>query len=678
MSLNRRTFLKCGFGLGASSLAWGTLPWQGWADSFQATAATAPRKLALLVGINQYAKPATGNNLLPDLGGCATDVALYRDLLVERYGFQPTDVLSLVDSQATLADLKTAFQEHLIQPARAGDWIVVHFSGYGTWLPQPASLTMPEPVLLTAEAGESTTSLVGLAWSELWSLVQGLATDKVTLILDSSFSPRSTSLSGNLQSRSAPLEGIVPAPTLPDLKKNLKNRWVLWATQADGEAFELRGNGFQCGMFSEALTQYLWQAATPQRLQVALAHTADSLVPRLGNQQQPQGSGNPSGTWGDTTLAGPFLGADGFVQESLDEQTLLLSLRGLAPDLLNCSRLNSQFQVQTADSTLPLIVKITEHNGFQAKAVIQGSLVAIPQPGQGIQEKVRAVPRHPSLTLALGHQLDRIERVDATSALTAVTTVTQVVNAGEQMADCVLEKSSDDGYILLTEGGQTLGKLKAKESEAIKSAIGRLNPVFERLLALKWLRLLINDGATTLGLRASLGSLEGQRLRWWQQRETVHSQRTAPLVTTFLPQIARDIPLQLQLDNLSNLDLYYQILGLGSQGQMIAWYETPTPLMAYQNQIAPKLHRLPSGKTSGLNQWFVVAAPASFGVVQSLFANWAPTPGQFVDIPQPLTLIRALLEALQAPALASDGENYYLALTDWVTLPLLYQIAGEG
>jgi hypothetical protein len=628
------------------------------------------------VGINQYTKPGTSNSFLPDLEGCATDVALYRDLLVHRYGFQGTDVLSLIDAQGTLAHLKTAFQEHLIQQAKAGDWVVFHFSGYGTWGPQPAGLTTAEPLLLTAEAGEATTSLVGLAWSELWGLVQGLATDKVTLILDSSFGPRATGLSGNLQSRSAPFVAALQGSALPELKSPFKNRSVLWATQANGEAFELRGHGFQCGLFSDALTQYLWQATPPQRLQVALAHTADSLVPCLGNQQQPQGSGNFSGTWGDPLLAGPWLGADGFVQEILDEQTLLLSLRGLAPDLLNCSRLNSLFQLQTPEGTPPLIVKITEQTGFQTKAVSPDPLVPPPLPGQGIQEKVRAVPRHLSLTVALGHQLDRIERVDATSALTAVTTVTQVVNAGEQMADCVLEKSSDEGYILLTEGGQALDQFKAKESEAIKSAISRLSPVFERLLALKWLRLLVNDGATPLGLRVSLGSLEGQRLRWWQQRETFHSPRTTPLVTTFLPQIARDIPLQFQLDNLNDLDLYYQILGWGRQGRLMAWYELPSPLTAHQSQTVPQTHPWPSGKIPGLSQWLVVASRAPLTALPAFLASLGPTPGQLIDIPQPLGLIRALLEDLQGLALPADGDSYYLALEDWVTLPLMYQLAS--
>ncbi|EKE96634.1 caspase family protein [Tolypothrix sp. PCC 7601] len=40
-----------------------------------------PRKLALLVGINDY------KNSIPTLGGCLTDVSLQKELLTNRFGF---------------------------------------------------------------------------------------------------------------------------------------------------------------------------------------------------------------------------------------------------------------------------------------------------------------------------------------------------------------------------------------------------------------------------------------------------------------------------------------------------------------------------------------------------------------------------------------------------------------
>ncbi|MBN3927070.1 caspase family protein, partial [Nostoc sp. NMS4] len=61
---------------------------------YQALAQPSPRKLALLIGINQYPK-------IPALSGCLTDVELQRELLIHRFGFQGSDILTLTEEQAS-------------------------------------------------------------------------------------------------------------------------------------------------------------------------------------------------------------------------------------------------------------------------------------------------------------------------------------------------------------------------------------------------------------------------------------------------------------------------------------------------------------------------------------------------------------------------------------------------
>ena len=82
------------------------------------------RKLALLVGINQY----PGNS---PLAGCLTDVELQKELLIHRFGFVESDILILTDKQATRTGIESAFLNHLTTQARNGDTVVFHFSGYG-------------------------------------------------------------------------------------------------------------------------------------------------------------------------------------------------------------------------------------------------------------------------------------------------------------------------------------------------------------------------------------------------------------------------------------------------------------------------------------------------------------------------------------------------------------------
>jgi hypothetical protein len=91
---------------------------------YQALAQPTRRKLALLVGINQYP-------YIQPLSGCLTDVELQRELLIHRFGFQGTDILTLTEQQATRQQIETAFLEHLTKQAQPGDVVVFHFSGYG-------------------------------------------------------------------------------------------------------------------------------------------------------------------------------------------------------------------------------------------------------------------------------------------------------------------------------------------------------------------------------------------------------------------------------------------------------------------------------------------------------------------------------------------------------------------
>ena len=134
MGLNRRTFLQqAGLALTALGVSETVLSLLGDKSLamplldryFQALAQPGGRKLALLVGINQYPRSTA-------LSGCVTDVELQRELLIHRFGFNASDVLTLTDSKATRENIETAFIEHLTEQAKAGDVVVFHFSGYGS------------------------------------------------------------------------------------------------------------------------------------------------------------------------------------------------------------------------------------------------------------------------------------------------------------------------------------------------------------------------------------------------------------------------------------------------------------------------------------------------------------------------------------------------------------------
>ena len=80
---------------------------------------------ALLVGINDY----PGHN--SDLRGCVNDVTNVRNVLKAFYGFANEDIRVVTDSRATKVNILTRL-EKMVTSAKAGDFLVFHFSGHGS------------------------------------------------------------------------------------------------------------------------------------------------------------------------------------------------------------------------------------------------------------------------------------------------------------------------------------------------------------------------------------------------------------------------------------------------------------------------------------------------------------------------------------------------------------------
>ena len=304
MGLTRRTFIQQ-TGLALTALGLSEAGLSLWADRYQqAIAQPTRRKLALLIGINQYPEPvcdyavSKGNAL----NGSVTDVALQQELLVHRFGFQASDILTLTDQQATRRAIVDAFQTHLIQQARPGDVVVFHFSGLGSRIRLEDAFNsdehnysdLKEPGL--KESGLKEPGLDSLVPVDGWLptpenpviqdfsvetlawLLRSLSTDQVTTVLDTSYTSLGRTLQGNLRIRSRP---NTPSGRLEDAEERLQQRlsrntgisraqiqaqWrsgqlpglLLSATRANQIATEAQWNGFSAGLFTYALTQQLW------------------------------------------------------------------------------------------------------------------------------------------------------------------------------------------------------------------------------------------------------------------------------------------------------------------------------------------------------------------------------------------------------------------------------------
>lgn len=189
MSLyKRRHFLQfAGSSIATLVLGQLSVKSQGLFDT-KTVAQTTPRKLALLVGINQY------SNGIPQLQGCVNDVLMQKQLLTYRFGFSEQDILTLTDKQATRKGILQAFEEHLIKQAKPGDIVVFHFSGYGSQVIDTdkdnsdglVSSLLPADTSAPSEKSSNVTQ--DITGHTLWLLMAALNTENVTFVFDTNSS----------------------------------------------------------------------------------------------------------------------------------------------------------------------------------------------------------------------------------------------------------------------------------------------------------------------------------------------------------------------------------------------------------------------------------------------------------------------------------------------------------
>jgi hypothetical protein len=302
--ISRRQFLQFA-GSSLATVGLSQLNIQQQADRYgKVLAQSTPRKLALLVGINQYSSQP--------LRGCVNDMELQRQLLIHRFGFNPNDIHTLTDEKATRQGILEAFEEHLIKQAKPGDVVVYHYSGHGSRVLDPDPIVVEpgnkgglngtfvpvnaDSIEQYPEQGGAVEDIMG---HTLFLLMLALKSDNFTAVLDSCYSGGATR---DIRVRARDNQGkklqVSPA------EKSYQEQWlsrlklsredfvklyrtgvakgvVLAATNPEQTAIDLSWDDFNVGAFTYLLTQYLWQqTSTPEK---AIAYAVEN-VPKDFNQ----------------------------------------------------------------------------------------------------------------------------------------------------------------------------------------------------------------------------------------------------------------------------------------------------------------------------------------------------------------------------------------------------------
>ncbi len=643
MALTRRDLLRKTSlvlaGLGFSDLS----VWKYGVQYQQVLAQPTSRKLALLVGVNQYRD--LGKNLR--LKGCLTDVELQRELLVHRFGFHPDDIVILKNKQATLKNIEAAFSSHLIEQARSQDSVVFHFSGYGYLLNRfanamPDAKTPPGNVLLPFDGKINHSDQVqtlenALLADQLSNWFRTLKTQQNLCVIDAGFTYPGKALLGNLRARSLP--GVLQEVSQPGVleqqeklltqsqRRSVLSELIMAASQQDQTAVEAQFEDFSSGLFTYALTQHLWQILPTKKVSVSFNRIVADVEHQVGRVQQPVLKGQTS------TDIFPATGdsADGVVTEVEDNgEDVTIWLGGVLPQVVGNYEAKACFKVianETAmaqplsggavsgsrKGTQDLFIHLESRRGCVGfgRCDQEGQINA----GQKIHEAFRVISKSVSLNVALGSQLNRIERVDATSAFSDMAHINPVI-AGEQHADLLFtqvpksskvivnsvlsERSEEEDvqeatppppqtrYGLFSQGGEELSDARGESGEAIKTAVNQLHDTLKLLLARKTLGLTINDFSSRLGAMVTLEWVDSEKSQTLMRQNTPRSpwdlKSNGSDLSKFekqgqMVQLSGGQHIQYRIQNYSDTPLYWLVLGIDNRTQFFTIY-SPEALLA--------------------------------------------------------------------------------------------------
>jgi hypothetical protein len=261
-----------------------------------------PAKRALLIGIDDYtastlpAVSAVAHRGWPDLRGGANDVRILTDMLVLRYGFARTNIVTLTNQQATRAAILRTIDEHLVRPTRKGDIVFYYFAGHGAQVPNPAS-DEPDRRDESIVPADSRRGAPDIRDKELRPLFNRIL-DRgahLTLLLDHCHSGSGFRAMPN----GARPRGIAPAPPLRDggnygPRPDERGALILASTQDLDTAWETLGDdGLMHGAFSWAWICAMRDAVSGEAAQETFLRAqarlrvdrADQAPAMLGNAQ---------------------------------------------------------------------------------------------------------------------------------------------------------------------------------------------------------------------------------------------------------------------------------------------------------------------------------------------------------------------------------------------------------
>ncbi len=628
----------------------------------QVLAQDTPRKLALLVGINDYLK----SDRFLTLNGCVTDVELQKELLMHRFKFHENDIVTLINEQATRDGILSAFENHLIEQAKPGDVVVFHFSGHGSRIldPDPVHDDDLNSTLVPVDAENDIGAVDDIMGRSLFLLMSALPTDQVTAVLDTCYSGGGTR--GNIRFRSAQWgKQFYPS----DRELAFQDEW-LDKLQLDPETFEQRRemgvakgiviasarrnqraadvqfNGFAAGAFTAVMTQFLWQQTD------AVSGMVGRISSDLRSLSRQQPFLDPAEAIQADATAPYFIDeaaetppAEAVVTEA-NEHSAIAWLGGVHPDVVESF---SRGAVLTVAGAADQQVEVLSRQGLYIELALSNPLAT----NTLLQEVERVIP--PDLVLRIG-----IDPSLASQAADIAQRLNELAYTEAAIADP--DSSGYDGEVHYVLSAMTpdyreqfadredvpelnsIGLLAPDLTEwipdsfypaemATQSVLINLVPKFRALLAARMMKLVTNGTSTRLNLAVTVYPAQTRDRRFVAQAFTIRGKteqadppdtdtesatnQTNPALAS--NQIEANTPIQIEITNREAEPIYATVVVVTPAGQFAIAFpyqvnssDEATRIEPQQTLVIPK----PSDAVTmtfedsdiGLNEVFVLAS----------------------------------------------------------------------
>jgi hypothetical protein len=582
-----------------------------------------PRKLALLVGINNYSDAP--------LKGCINDTYLQRELLIHRFGFNPKDILLVTDEtniKPTRTGILQAFEEHLIKQAKPGDVVVYHFSGHGSQVFDPDTGASDQlnstfvPIDRESLPSGEKTIVSDVMGETLFLLMSALQTENVAVVLDSCHSGGGKrgnltirAINGGARFNPSPMERSYQEQWLSQMDKSrewLKQerqksiaKGIVIASAARNQlAADTPFDGFDAGAFTYVLTQYLWQSTSDEPINSIIANVARSTTRISSTRQIPEfevkkDSNNekkpayflkhqlPSAEAVITKVAG---------------NSVEFWLGGIEPQSIAAFNKNALFSIVDNQSKILGIVRLDSRNPNNG-LVAQGTILETSQlkgikPGLILQEQARAIPNNLSLRIGLDESLgaDKLTASQAFSRLNRI----EPTELGKKEVQYIFGRMTEANYQELQErkvadippvgslglyapGLDLIPGSFGGAKENVTAGVERLKAKFRSLLAARLVKLTLNADSSKLKVSALMKVLDSQTGQPIDVAASAFTVRGSAINSADLPANIKpnsggipNLPLgtrvQFLVENKEDKDLFVSLLVITPEGEMVVLF----------------------------------------------------------------------------------------------------------